>query len=119
MAELVEYSLVVMASTMFVAGSVLVYGNYSSFQAGLSMRAELQAVSALATRAAQNGSAAATLSVSASTLSCQGGVLTVSVGRSSQSVTIAATCGFAVSISGGVHRLAFTCSASGLALAVS
>ena len=118
MTELVEYALVVMASTLFVAGSVLVYGNFSSFESGLSLRATFEEVSALASRAVENGSAQATLSMPGSVISCEGGVLSVEVGASSENETLPVGCGFVRAVPVGVHTLLFTSGSSWLGLSV-
>jgi len=118
MTEIVEYTLAVMASTLFVAGSVLVYGNYASFESGLSLRATFDAVSGLALRALQNGTAAATMSIPSSTIGCQGGVLEVRVGPNSQEERFPLGCQFDVSVPGGVHTLRFRVDDSQLYLAV-
>lgn len=118
MTELVEYTLVVMVSTLFVAGSVLVYGNFSSFESGLSLRASFGAVYALASRALGNGSAQATLSLPSSVISCHRGVLGVSVGSLSENGSFPMGCDFTYTVPGGVHTLLFRADASQLDLSV-
>lgn len=118
MAELVEYTLAVMVSALFVAGSVAVYGNFSSFQSGLSLRAEFEAVSGLASKAVQNGSARASMSLPPSTIACRGGILSVAVAGASLNESLPLGCAFTVAVPGGVHTLSFTDGSSGLGLTV-
>lgn len=119
MAELLEYALVVMVSTLFVAGSVAVYGGFSSFESGLSLRAAFDQVAALASKAIANGTSAATVPFPSSTITCQGGSLGVSLGGSTLSESVPLGCSFAVSVHGGVHTLKFRDDSSRLELSVS
>ena len=118
MTELLEYSLVLMASTLFVAGSVLVYGGYVSFESRLSLRAVFSGVSGLAERAIGNGSARQALALPSAVIGCHSGVLSVRVGGSEENETLKVGCGFSVSVPPGVHTLEFSDSASQLYLAV-
>lgn len=116
MAELVEYTLVVVVSALFMVGSVTVYGDFASFQSGLSLRAEFDAVSALASKAAEYGTARGMMSVPPSTIACQGGTLTVAVGSASMNESLPLRCRFALTFTGGVHTLEFRDDPSGLSL---
>ena len=118
MAEILEYALVVMVGSFFVAGSVAVYSGFSSAESGASVRAAYDEVYWLASRAVENGSAGAVLLLPPSTISCNGGVLTVGVGASAENGTVPAGCGFSVALDGGTHLLRFTDSASELDLEV-
>lgn len=118
MAELVEYCLALMVSTLLVAGSVEVYGNYSSFESTLALRAEFDAVSGLALKAAQNGSAIMTMSFPASTVSCHRGVITVSAAGSSLDGSLPVACAFTAGIPTGTHTLSFRDNSTVLRLAV-
>lgn len=118
MAELVEYSLVVIASTLFVTGSVAVYGSFTSFESGLSLHAAFGLVAGLASRAAESGSANATVALPASTVACQAGVLSMTVGNASLEERLPLTCGFVVGVPAGVHVLTFTDDSSQLTLSV-
>ncbi|HUH82342.1 MAG TPA: hypothetical protein VLX33_00515 [Nitrososphaerales archaeon] len=119
MVELVEYALVVMVSTLFVGGSVLVYGEFTTFESGISLRAAFDGVSALASKAIVNGSATATLPVPSSTITCQGQTLSMTVGGSSLDEVLPLGCSFAVSVPAGVHTLKFCNDSSRLDLSVS
>ena len=119
MVELLEYAVVVMVSTLFVAGSALVYGGFTSFESGLSLRTAFRGVSELALDAIANGSATRTMSTPASVIACQGGTLSMKVGGSALNETIPAGCAFVVSVPAGVHTLVFRDPSSGLELRVS
>ena len=114
MAEILEYALVVMVSTLFVAGSVLVYTDDSSLESGLSLRATFYAVSGLVSKAITNGTAGATMAWPPSTVSCRDGLLAVEVGSSSMNESIPLGCGFTVPVPGGTHRVVFRTAASRL-----
>ncbi len=118
MAETVEYALVVMASALFVAGSVATYGSFSTFESGVQFRAEFQAVSALASAALVNGSSRGTYALPASTISCESGVLSVAAGSMSRSLSIGSPCEFLVVTTQGSHTLSFSMQSSRLTLAV-
>lgn len=118
MAELVEYTLVVMASTLFVAGSVLVYGGFSSFESGVSLHATFAAVSSLASKAMEDGTAKGVVTLPGATIACHGGLLSVKVGSSSQNEALPLSCDFEETFSGGAATLVFTDESSRLSLAV-
>lgn len=118
MAEILEYSLVVLVSTMFVAGSVLSFGAFGSFETGVSAKNEYSALSVLAQEAAGGGSSRAVLSLPRSVVSCQGGVMTVESGTYSQKGGIGSPCNFAVSVEAGSHVVVFAEGRAGLNLSV-
>ena len=118
MAEILEYALVVLVGSLFVGGSVAVYSAFASAEAGVSLRASYDEIHWLASRAVANGSSSASLLLPPSTVSCSGGVLTVSAGGSTESGTVPAACEFSVSLGAGEHRLLFSDEAASLGLAV-
>ena len=118
MAETVEYALVVLASTLFVAGSVATYASFSSFESGLQFKAEVQAVSSLVSVALVNGSSEATLSMAPSTLSCTSGILSLSSGSSNESLGVGLPCAFRVNLAPGPHALAFAVDSDRFTLSV-
>jgi len=118
MAELVEYSLVVLVSTLFIAGSVVVYNSYSSFESDLELRATFAAVSSLASQAAENGSSMAELSMPATTIGCEGNSLIVTLGSKTLGQNLTTKCDFMLNIPSGVHKLLFKMGGTGLALSV-
>ncbi len=118
MSEIVEYALVALVSTLFVAGSVATYGSFSSFAAGLEFRAEFLAVSSMASQALANGSSTATVTIPASTFTCRSGTLTVASGQFSEGVNVRMSCDFALTEAQGRHTLEFSVRSSQLVLAV-
>ena len=119
MAESVEYALVVMASTLFVAGSVLTYTSFSTFEAGAQFSAEFHAVYALASAAVVNGSSRETLSLPASTIRCESKSLAVMSGSFNQSARVEFPCSFAVTVPQGLRTLSFSFGSAGMGLVVS
>jgi len=119
MVELLEYALVVMASMLFVAGSVLFYGGFTTFESGLALHASFDGVSGLVSEAIANGSAVATMSIPSSAITCQGGMLSMKAGGSSLNESVPLGCAFEVSVPGGVHTLEFRDDSSQLELSVS
>jgi uncharacterized protein (UPF0333 family) len=119
MVELVEYALVVMASTLLVAGSAVVYSSFESYEQGLQLRGTFSDVAGVVETALQNGSATSTLSMPASVIGCEQGNLYVSVGPGSISQEIPARCEFVVSVGAGTHIVSFRTVSGQLALAVS
>jgi hypothetical protein len=118
MTEVVEYSLVVMVSTLFVAGSVMTYDHFSSFESGLQFRADFAAVSGLVSKAVEQGSASATISLPDSTFRCQGGSLTMTSGSSTDSLSVHDGCDFLLEVKGGAHVVDFIVRSSQLVLKV-
>jgi len=119
MAESVEYALVVMVSTLFVAGSVVTYTSFSTFEAGAQFSAEFHAVYALASAAVVNGSSRESLSLPASTIRCDSESLAIKAGSFNQSAQVEVPCSFAVTVPQGLHTLSFSLGSSGLDLVVS
>jgi len=118
MAEVVEYSLVVLVSSLFVAGSVVVYNSFTSFESDLQLKATFAAVSNLASQAVVNGSAMERLSMPASTIACLGSSMTVSLGSQGLSQSLPVTCDFDLGVSSGVHTLMFRAVGARLNLSV-
>ena len=118
MTEVVEYSLVVMVSTLFVAGSVMTYDSFSSFESGLQFRADFAAVSDLVSQAVHRGSSSATISLPTSTFRCQDGSLTMTSGSSVDSLLVPEGCDFVLEVKGGSHVVDFIVQSSQLLLKV-
>ena len=119
MAETVEYALVVLASALFVAGSVVTYGSFSSFESTLQFKAEFQAVSALASAALVNGSSRESLSLPTSSIACGAGILSVVAGSMNGSLEVGLPCDFHVNVTQGNHLLVFSVRAASLTAEVS
>lgn len=118
MVEVLEYCLVVMVSSLFVAGSVATYGSYSGFVSGVQFKAASSAVSALAMEAQVNGSSGSELTLPSSTIGCQGGVLTIASGSRVAVEDLHTTCSFRVVVSAGPHQVLFRSNGSALAMEV-
>jgi len=119
MTELVEYCLVVMASTLFVTGSVAVYDSFSSFESGLQLRATFADVSGLASQAILGGRASAALVLPTSTFGCTGGSLSVTIGSGSITQRFPAACNFDLTVDAGPHTIAFLDEHQQLSISVS
>lgn len=118
MAELVEYSMVVMVSTLFVAGSVLTYDSFSSFESGLQAKAAFASVSELASQALNEGESSGVVVLPRSTISCSGGTLTLDSGSFSVAQGVPCACSFDIEVTGGPHVVGFSKGPAGLSLSV-
>ncbi|MDG6988809.1 MAG: hypothetical protein JRN21_05720 [Nitrososphaerota archaeon] len=118
MAELVEYCLVVMVSALFVAGSAATYGSFLNFEARVQFGASSSAVEGLAAQAVAEGRSEAELSLPASQISCSGETLLFTAGVFSAAEPVSLPCDFVVSVSQGVHVVAFDAERSALTVSV-
>jgi uncharacterized protein (UPF0333 family) len=118
MTEVIEYTLVVMVSVLFVAGSAAVYTSFSSLESQLQLRAMSAAVSALVDQAVRNGSSVATLSLPDSTISCNGDTLRLTAGSATGTLPSLLPCDFDVKVEAGAHELQFFSSQSLLTMKV-
>ncbi len=118
MAELTEYSLVVLVSALFVAGSVATYNTFGGYESDLRTRADFVAVAAMASRAIENGTSGGTVTTGTSSVSCQDGTLHFASGTLQLSSSLPARCSFDVSLSPGPHVFRFSMEQSGLVLRV-
>ncbi len=108
MSELLEYSIAVMVSTLFVAASVMVYGSFTSFESGLQLRTAFQSVSGLASQAIADGSARGTVVVPSSTMTCIGGTLGFRSGESALTQELPVGCDFSVNLPAGTRTFVFS-----------
>ncbi|HYC11874.1 MAG TPA: hypothetical protein VEC02_04350 [Nitrososphaerales archaeon] len=118
MAEIVEYCLVVLVSSFFVAGSVVTYASFSSFDSELQLRAAFATMAGLASEAIRNGSAGAAVLLPSSTIACAGGSLSLSAGNYTESENVPVSCDFHVSVNQGSHLLQFSDRSAWLFLSV-
>jgi len=119
MAELVEYALAIMASTLLMTGSVFVYNSFTSYETELQLRGTFAAVVNVADAALVNGSAVSTLTLPEATVGCQGSTLHLGVGSGEISQGIPAKCDFQARISAGTHLVSFRATSGRLDLSVS
>lgn len=108
MVELLEYTMAVLVSSLFIAGSVGVYGAFSTFETDMQLRASFTSVSDLAYTASIHGAARADLNFPPSTLSCSGRNLSLSTGASVLSGTVPCECQFSLVLAGGIHSVSFS-----------
>jgi hypothetical protein len=118
MAELVEYSLIVMVSLLFVAGSVVTYSSFSALESQLQFSGASAEVTGLASQAVENGTSSASLSLPMSTIRCDDGLLTISSGQMTREQDLPVVCNFSLPVSSGPHLLRFTVTSSRLVLLV-
>jgi NO-binding membrane sensor protein with MHYT domain len=109
MTEILEYALVALVSSIFVAGSVGAYGAFSSFESNLQLRTTFASVSDLASSASLHGTSMASLEFPpSSTLSCSEGTLSLTTGPSVLAGSIPLNCQFAINLSAGNHKVTFS-----------
>lgn len=118
MAELLEYTMAVLVSSLFIAGSVGTYGAFSTFQTNMQLKATFTSVSDLAYTASIHGTAQADLNFPPSTLSCAAGRLSLSTGTSVQSGTVPYDCQFSLALASGTHSVDFSVMGSNLVASV-
>lgn len=118
MAEITEYSLVLLVSMLFVGASMAIYGAYTKFESASEVSASVAALVPLALQAAETGTASATILLPASTISCSDGLFAISTSGSVQNQRLPVDCNFSVVIPGGIHIVRFFSYASALSLVV-
>lgn len=118
MVEVLEYALVVLASSMLVFFSVEAYSGFTSALGPATDEATFASVLSLANAAVEHGSASATLYISNATIGCDSGTLTFASGRYSQNSSLPVDCSFAPQGVSGERHLAFSYSGSLLTLEV-
>ncbi len=119
MAEILEYTLVFLVSTLFVSGSVVTYNSFSSWASGLQFHEAFSVISSLASQAMSNGSSRTTINLPTSSIQCHGGSLTLSSKSSSLSQSFPTDCSFSFNLERGAHTLIFTQESTQLSLSVS
>ena len=119
MAQVVEYFLAVLASTLFAGASLGVYGTYTQFEGGLQLQATASELGSLAEKAVANATSRAELTLPASTLACSNRTLTLTWEGGSASQSIDASCDFSTQIPQGPHEVQFNHGSNGLAVTVS
>jgi uncharacterized protein (UPF0333 family) len=118
MAEVVEYTLVVLVSVLFVGGSAYVYTSFASIESQAQLRAASATVSALVDEAVRNGSSLATISLPSSTISCTAETLRLSTSSATDAIASPLACDFEVTVTGGAHTIQFFSSHSQLTIRV-
>jgi hypothetical protein len=119
LAEVTEYTLAVLFSTILVGGSAVAYATFARFESTSEADASLSALVGLADEAALSGHASSTLLLPSSTLTCDGRIMSLTVGNATVSSALALPCDFVMRIPGGLHDVAFDYRGTGLLLEVS
>lgn len=118
MAELLEYALVVLTSTLVVGFSVVSYSGYASSVDSAARRAALSSYVALAFGAVEHGRSSASLTLEDASLSCDSGSLVFRSGALMGGATLPAGCHFSYPDVTGTHTLTFVYSSGVLGLEV-
>lgn len=118
MAELLEYALVVLTSTLVVGFSVVSYSGYTSSVDSAARRAALSSYVALAFGAVEHGGSSASLALDDASLSCDSGTLTFRSGSLTGGAMLPADCHFSYPGVTGTHKLTFVYSSGVLSLEV-
>jgi hypothetical protein len=119
MAEVAEYALVLLASSLLVGGSIAVATRFGSSAAGAEDRAALGSLDSLASAAFDRGSASARIPVSGAMVECHGATLELSSKSYNGTAPVLLPCDFAYGPLGGVRTFNFTCRGGALELEVS
>ncbi len=114
MVELLEYSLVVLVSSMMIGFSVVATGSFTTFSRTLDDRAAFSALTAAALDAIEQGSASASVSLASATLSCSSGTFSISSPYYSASASLPSGCDFTFGRLDGSYTFSFTASSGQL-----
>ncbi|MDA4121017.1 MAG: hypothetical protein OK404_01255 [Thaumarchaeota archaeon] len=118
MSQVIEYTLVVLASTLFVGGSSATLVAYQSFETKAQTGAAFSSLSTLAEQAAMNGSSQAVLFLPNSTVTCRGSTLDMISSDVTATHDLPVSCDFSKQISKGIHHVEFFLQSSTLLLQV-
>ena len=118
MVEVLEYALVVVASSILMFFSVSVYSGLATEFGPAADQATFASVVALANAATEHGSASATFLFSGAKLWCTSGVLTFATERYSQNSSLPVGCSFGPVDLSGDRRVTFDSSGGLLTLQV-
>ena len=106
MTEIVEYALVILVSSIFVAGSLGSYGLFTSFESNLQLKTNFASLSNVEYSAAIHGSAMAVLDFPPmSSLNCAGGLLSLRAGPSIMTESVPEDCQFSINLAQGVDNV--------------
>jgi len=117
--EVLEYSMVFLASSMLVGFSIAAASSFGAVSSGVEDRAIFSSLTATAWEAVEHGNASIALTVTNSSVSCEGGRLSLSSSNFSEATGLPVGCDFGYSKLGGRHLFAFTSVGGWLELAVS
>ena len=118
MVEVLEYALVVLASSILMFFSVGVYSGLASALGPATDEATFASVVALANGAIEHGSASARLYFDNASIGCNSGTLTFATAKYSQNSSLTVNCSFPPQEVNGATQLTFECSGDLLAIRV-
>jgi hypothetical protein len=118
LAEVLEYALVFLASTLVVSFSVGFYASYSSVVATAEDRAVFSSLVTVAMSSIEHGGSSVTISLSDATVACHGGVLSFTTRSYSAKASLPADCSFLDANITGTHTLTFSTSAGSVGMEV-
>lgn len=118
MVELVEYSMVVLASALFAGASVATYSSFTRFEGDLAAHAAFSELSTLAMHAVDNGTSRSSISLPGGSIACHAGLLTFTTGALVLNQTLRTECSFDTEVTPGMHTVTFTEGSSGLLMKV-
>ena len=118
MAEVLEYALVVLVSSVLTVFSIGVYGGLASFMGPAREQADFASVVALANSAIEHGSSSSEIVFDHATIGCSSAAITLQSGGFRQSSAISADCSFPPEEVSGTVQLAFDYSGGVLTLQV-
>jgi hypothetical protein len=119
MTELVEYTLVVMVSALFIGGSAATYDSFANFAAGVQFQAASDSIGRLVSQAAVGGSSTGSISIPSSTIICGGEVLSIRSGARASEQGVPGSCDFELNVTAGDHTMRFQYSGQLLSMSVS
>ncbi len=119
MVEILEYSLVFLASSMLAGFSIVALSSYAGYLRHAEDQGAFSALSGAAADAAENGNSSLTLSLADASLSCSEGVFSLSSPSFSASVMLPVACDFEYAGLDGSYGFNFTVESGTLSLAVS
>lgn len=108
MAEVFEYSLVVLVSAALTVFSVGVYGGLGSAIGPAADEADFASVLALATAAVEHGSSSSVLVFDHASIGCSSGVIILTSGGYSQNSTLPVDCSIPTETVSGARQLTFS-----------
>ena len=118
MAEILEYALVFLTTSLVIAFSFGIYSSYSGGLVEAQDRAGFSSLTTVALASIQHGDSSVTLSLGNVTLSCHGGQFSFESQSFSASTYLPAACDFAYAEVSGTHTFAFTSSQGSIELEV-
>ncbi|HUI85819.1 MAG TPA: hypothetical protein VLY21_01520 [Nitrososphaerales archaeon] len=118
MAEILEYALVFLVSTLVASFSIGFYSTYTTAVAGSVQRADFSSLVGAAMAAVERGNSSVTLSLDDASVSCSAGLLSYASVSYQGNSTIPTGCNFTDDHVSGTRTLTFIATGGSLRLAV-